>query len=150
MPAMAAFSKAALDGGIEHGSVQGLYQVALHPSVSHILFTLRSHALNLPTCQLHSVQASAPFLYKHSHLIPGGFMTLAEQAIPTVISTSSAPQSNPLFQTFLTFVPEHVIMILLACTTGHGIMCMATDYLCVQTALMGSYLQATCLIWYMM
>ena len=33
VPAMAAFAKAALDGGIEHESVQGLYQAGILPSL---------------------------------------------------------------------------------------------------------------------
>ena len=44
MPALVAFSKAALDGGIEHDAVQALYQVTLLPCASWILFTLESHA----------------------------------------------------------------------------------------------------------
>lgn len=44
IPAIAAFSKAALDGGIEHESVQSLYQVVHLFLVSFILITLVSHA----------------------------------------------------------------------------------------------------------
>ena len=62
LPAMAAFSKAALDGGIEHDSVQTLYQVVLLSCVSWILHALVSYALCLHTCQVHFVQTFTSFL----------------------------------------------------------------------------------------
>ena len=69
MPAMTAFSKAALDGGIEHDSVQTLHQVAF-PSCG----LMNLIALMLPALHLHKFSGecictfSPRFVHIHNSL----------------------------------------------------------------------------------
>ena len=98
MPAMAAFSKAALDGGIEHDPVQSLYQVALYFFGSVILITEYSMHFTYPRFYFTSSQAcfllsihggqTQPDVYMYSHLFTSGFIVYT---VNRPQPTSSAP-----------------------------------------------------------